>query len=380
MDKHIQHAGGEKAKTIVVSAVNLRKGGTLTILRDCLGYLSSLARGGGYRVVALVHNRQLADYPGIEYIEMPWTVRSWLLRLWCEYVTMRKVSRRLSPVYLWLSLHDTTPNVKAERRAVYCHNPFPFYPWKWRELLLNYRIVCFAWFSLYIYKVNLHKNYRVVVQQQWLRQQFSRLFRLPPDKLIVALPAPPSPAVRGGACKVASDTFTFIYPSYGDIHKNFELLCRAAALLEAEIGRGRFKVVLTVSGYENKYTRWLRRKWGGTGSLVFAGFMDRQRLYRAYAQAQCLVFPSKVETWGLPISEFAVFGKPMLLADLPYAHETAAGHNHVAFFQPNDAITLKEHMKRLLVGNTTFLSPVPAVTLKAPKAASWKELFDLLLA
>ena len=42
-------------KTIVVSAVNIRKGGTLTILRNCLEYLSGLAQSGNYRVVALVH-------------------------------------------------------------------------------------------------------------------------------------------------------------------------------------------------------------------------------------------------------------------------------------------------------------------------------------
>lgn len=145
-------------KTIVVSAVNLRKGGTLTILRNCLEYLSTLAQTGDYRIVALVHKKELAFYPGIEYIEMPWTIRNWLLRLWCEYVTMYRISKQLSPVYLWFSLHDSTPNVKAQKRAVYCHNPFPFYQWKWRELFLNYKIVCFAWFSKYIYRINIHKT------------------------------------------------------------------------------------------------------------------------------------------------------------------------------------------------------------------------------
>ena len=96
-------------KTIVVSAVSLRKGGTLTILRDCLEHLSVLAAGGGYRVVALVHRRELADYPEIEYIEMPEIIKGWGRRLWCEYVTMYRISKQLKPVYFWLSLHDTTP-------------------------------------------------------------------------------------------------------------------------------------------------------------------------------------------------------------------------------------------------------------------------------
>ena len=34
---------------------------------------------------------------------------------------------------------------------------------------------------------------------------------------------------------------------------------------------------------------------------------------------------------GLPISEFSEFNKPMLLADLSYAQETAAGSEQVAF-------------------------------------------------
>ena len=113
-------------RTIVVSAVNLNTGGTLTILRDCLQYLSGLAEKENCRIVALVYKKELAYYPNIEYVEIQWSKKAWIMRLWCEYVTMRKISKRLAPVVLWLSLHDTTPNVVADRRAVYCHNPFPF--------------------------------------------------------------------------------------------------------------------------------------------------------------------------------------------------------------------------------------------------------------
>ena len=366
-------------KTIVVSAVNIRKGGTLTILRNCLEYLSGLAQSGNYRVVALVHKKDLACYPGIEYIELPWTIKNWVLRLWCEYVTMYGISKQLSPVYLWLSLHDTTPNVKAERRAVYCHNPFSFYPWKWKDLFLNYHIVCFAWFTKYIYKINLHKNFRILVQQQWLRENFIRMFHLPRQKVVVTLPAKVNPVPQTMKVAPGTSVYTFLYPSYGDIHKNFELLCRVATSLENEMGIGKFRVILTLSGKENKYTRMLYKKWGKTSSLEFAGFMDKQRLYDTYARADCLVFPSKVETWGLPISEYAESGKPMLLADLPYTHETAAGSRQTAFFASNDADELKEYMRRLVSHDTSFLSAVPELDIEPPQSSTWGELFDILL-
>ena len=80
-------------KTVVVSAVNLNVGGTLTILRDCLGYLSKLNVNGEYRVIALVHNKNLAHFDNIEYVDIPWSKMMWVNRLWCEYVTMIKLSK-----------------------------------------------------------------------------------------------------------------------------------------------------------------------------------------------------------------------------------------------------------------------------------------------
>ena len=65
-------------RTVVISAVNLRKGGTLTVLRDCLQYLSSRK---DLQVTAIVHKRELCDYPCIDYIEIPWSIKGWGRRL-----------------------------------------------------------------------------------------------------------------------------------------------------------------------------------------------------------------------------------------------------------------------------------------------------------
>ena len=177
----------------------------------------------------------------------------------------------------------------------------------------------------------------------------------------------------------AYNCYTVLFVSTPDCHKNFETLCRATALLERELGVGKFKVILTISGNENRYARWLYRHWGHLKSIEFAGFMSREQLYRNYAGAHCLVFPSRVETWGLPISEFAAFGKPMLLADLPYAHETASGSCQTAFFDPENPKSLMNRMKRLVNGDVSFLKEIPHQVPAEPATNTWKELFDLLL-
>ncbi|MDV4104467.1 glycosyltransferase [Elizabethkingia anophelis] len=367
-------------KTIVVSAVNLNVGGALTILRDCLSFLSEFSVKKNYRVVAIVYKKELANFPNIEYIEDQWPKKRWINRLWYEYVSMKKISRELAPVDLWLSLHDTTPNVLAEKQAVYCHNPFPFYEWKWRECLFAPKIVLLSLFSKFIYKKNINKNTFVIVQQQWLKDEFKKLFKLKSDKIIVALPDSPKNEDMNVSIKKDIDSvYEFIYAASPNSHKNFECLCHAAKILEND-GINNFKVNITLSGNENKYAIWLYKRYGKiVKSIQWISFQNRKSLFQQYEKCDCLVFPSKVETWGLPISEFSEFNKPMLLADLSYAQETAAGSQRVAFFNPNDPKELAGQMKLLIQGDTSSLNIIPKKVIEEPVTHSWKELFQTLL-
>lgn len=363
-------------KTIVISAVNLRKGGTLTILNDCLRAFSEWNSREEHRVVAVVHRKELAFYPHIDYIELPWSVRSWLHRLWCEYVTLHQVSKLLGEVSLWLSLHDTTPRVKAERQAVYCHNPFPFFRWHWQHFFLNYRIVCFALFTKLIYRINIHRNQYIIVQQEWLRKAFQQMFGIDRKKIIVTTPDTQQPTLTA---RSSQGPVRFIYPAFPDVHKNFECLCEAARLLEKEVGDRHFEVLLTTTPDMNKYSRWIVRKWGDVKSIRLCGFLSREDLYELYADADCLVFPSKVETWGLPISEFKPTGAPMILADLPYAHETAAGGRQVAFFNPENPTELKDLMLNIVEGDCQCFKALPDITYEQPYTTDWLQTIETLI-
>ena len=55
---------------IVVSAITARSMGALTIVQDCLEYLSrELAKK--YEVIAILQRRGLVDYPNVRYVEIP---------------------------------------------------------------------------------------------------------------------------------------------------------------------------------------------------------------------------------------------------------------------------------------------------------------------
>ena len=363
-------------RNIVISAVNLRKGGTLTVLRKCLYYLSTRS---DLHVTALVHKRELCDFKGIDYIEIPWSSGSWPQRLWCEYITMNRISKQLPKTDLWLSLHDTTPRVKASRQAVYCHNSFPFMKPRLRDWQMDYKIPLFSLFSRFAYRWNVHSNHYLVCQQNWMRERLSQMLHFDKERIIVAPASEQFKASAPSAQRQGNDVFTFIYPATADCHKNFETACSAARILEQRIGPDKFRLILTISGTENRYSRFLNERYGDISNIDFHGLMPQKELFDCYSKADCLVFPSRTETWGLPISEFLSTGKPMILADLPYAHETASGAGEVAFFDTMNANELADRMQDIIEGRLEHFVPVPADSYSKPYAQGWDSLFDLLL-
>ncbi|MFD2598313.1 glycosyltransferase [Sphingobacterium corticis] len=365
-------------KTIVVSAVNLVEAGTLTILRDCLSYLSTLARDPAYRIVAIVHDKDLAYFEHIEYIETRWPKKRWINRLWYEYVSLKRISKQIGLIDLWLSLHDTTPSVTAKRRAVYCHNTYAFYKRKMHDWVFSPKIAMISFFTKWIYRTNIQKNTFLVVQQAWFRKAMADMFEYDEQRIILAPPKHEITVPTSLPAEESDHIFHFVYAASPNSHKNFETLLGAAAYLESK-GITNFLVHITVNGTENAYANWLYKKWAHLKSVDFHGFVDRESLFKLYRKSDCLVYPSKIESWGLPISEFALYGKPMLLADLPYAHETASGHQKTAFFEPENTVMLAKRMEELILEDTRALKSVESQELLEPFAPNWQVLFKKLL-
>lgn len=366
-------------KTIVISAVNLVEAGTLEILKDCLRFLSNYSDKNGYRVIAIVYKRELADFPNIEYIETQWPKKRWINRLWYEYISLKKISKEIGPINLWFSLHDTSPSVFAEKRAVYCHNSFSFYKWKMHDLIFAPKIAMFAIFTKFIYQTNIHQNNYIVVQQEWFRKGLSKMFGIDPKKIIVARPKIDDSAIILSEIKKSKEDYEFLFAGSPNSHKNFEVICKAAQILAEENKIKNFRVSITVKGDENKYAKWLFDNWGKIKNINFIGFVSKSTIKDLYLSVDCLIYSSKVESWGLPISEFKNLNKPMLLADLPYAHETSEGSMKTSFFNPDDPKELASYMANLIDGNYSFLKPQEIKNIPAPKAENWDELFKILL-
>ncbi len=366
---------GQSVKPVVIiSAINIRNGGPLSILQDCLSYLQSELLKD-YKIVALVHDQTLLKgVDGIEFIEYPSSASSYCYRLYYEYYSFKKLSLQLKPT-LWLSLHDMTPNVTADVRAVYCHNPSPFYQMTLKERLLDPRFSLFNSFYKLLYRINIAKNDYVIVQQEWLRTQFQTLFKLGP--VVVAYPDIHSVENTIEVVESSAVGTQFFFPTFPRFFKNIEVIIDAVRLLN-QSKREPFRVTITIDGTENSYARHVMKYARGVENIRFIGQVSRDDVYKLYKHSDCLIFPSKLETWGLPITECKSFNKPMLVADLDYAHETVGEYDKVDFFSPEDDEQLARLMEKVISGRQEFEGNL-RTEVAEPFTHTWAELFKLLL-
>lgn len=364
-------------KKIAISAVNFFEGGPLSVLLDCLDYLNS-DRFNNYKVIALIHKKEILDtskYPDIEFIEFPKSRTSYFYRLYYEYVYFKKIAKD-NNVHFWLSLHDMTPNVGNIPQAVYCHNVSAFNSVSFSDLIMPTQFL-FNLLYKYVYKINIKKNKYIIVQQLWIKEKFITNFNILQQKIVIAKPQVrivPSDYISG---MQVNKQKKFFFPSFPRTFKNFEIIGDAVILLN-DMGIYNFEVVLTIDGTENKYSKQIVNKYRSNKNINFIGLISREEVFQFYDKTDCLLFPSNLESWGLPISEFKQFAKPMIVANLPYAKETVSNYDKVNFFNPTNAYELSELMKKEIEGCAIY-DDTTLISYPDPIVNSWAELFTVLL-
>lgn len=357
---------------VVISGINFTSGGPLSVMRD---FLIEINHKQGVNVVALVNSVNL--YPvnqlgNISFIEFPKSKSSWLFRLWYEYFYFRRLSESLG-CDIWISMHDITPVVHAKYLVTYCHNASPFCDFDYKYFRFDKKFAAFNLFYRYLYRINVKSNDFVVVQQHWMKAAFEKL--LPVREVVVARPNISEIIVNASDDKIDRIP-TFVFPAFPRVFKNFEVICKAADLVSQNFPNVDFNVLITIDGSENDYSRWIVDEYSRLRCLKFIGLRSRDEVYEIYRNSDALIFPSKLETWGLPITEYRQFDKPIFCSDLPYARETSAGYNKVKYFNPDDYRGLAKLMLSLIRGERLDFDIADSA---CDGISGWAEFFEYVL-
>jgi glycosyltransferase involved in cell wall biosynthesis len=274
---------------------------------------------------------------------------------------------------IWFSFHDITPNVSAKKRVVYCHNPSPFFRLSLKDFFYEPKLYIFNKVYDYIYKINIKKNNIVIVQQNWIKKEFE--LRYKPNKIIVShpiMPHEPFPKVGKKNQKV-----NFFYPVLPRVFKNIELACQATFILNEKY-KDKFNLYLTLDGNENRYARDIYKKYSLVSNIKFLGILSKEEMDDYFSSMDCLIFPSRMETWGLPISEAKDYNLPILVSDLPFAHETVGSYKKVKFFDCHNARSLSDIMASVIEGAIEYDFNFTQDKTK-PDALNWADLLALII-
>lgn len=344
--------------------------GLLSILNDCLFFLSDYAKDKDIRIVALVHSKSMFSYDGIEYLEFPKSKKSWFFRLYYEYFYFRKLSLQLQPD-VWFSLHDISPRVVAKKKFVYCHNPTPFFKPQLKDWQYGFKVSLFSVFYKHLYGLNIKSNTAVIVQQHWINNAFKHLYGI--SNVVTAYPQIPTETTTSKVTLDPNKTH-FFYPAFPRTFKNFEAICEAVQLLP-KTTRDQIQVHLTLEKAANAYANAIVEKYGHLEEICFLGLLNRPMVSAYYKACDVLLFPSRLETWGLPLTECQTYHKTIFAADLPYAHETLAGYDKAHFFNPLDPQELAVLIEKQL--SNQLPKPTPTAVLP-PDFHTWNALFDFI--
>lgn len=131
-------------------------------------------------------------------------------------------------------------------------------------------------------------------------------------------------------------------------HKNIATLCRAFSGIASQcphhlvlVGKKEgFRTGLDGTALENLVP----------GRIHCTGALDAPSLRRLVTNADCLVFPSLYEGFGLPPLEGLACGTPVLASDIPPVRETCA--DAVNYFNPHSESSLREGLLRCAAPST----------------------------
>jgi len=392
------------AKLLVVSAQNLRSAGGLSILLQVLTQLSNCKTS--VHVVCFSASltlipQNLLDKLSCTVITLPLSSKSWLIRIYYEYLAFYFFSRHLN-VDIWLALNDLSPFVKAKKKILLFHNAILFWKPSSAELLSSIN-VCIAWLAYKILvPINIRANDSVVVQAFWIKDVLQRMYRLANDRVCVINSYPELPITALSSVHKSDGTsplqsihihspltppdhdssFKLLYPCFPRPFKNLPRLILAVQNLYS-IGLN-ISLFLTFDKDTNFLSRSIVKSYPGYPFRYF-GFLSKDDLAILYNNSDSLIFPSTLETLGLPLVEYSsTYYKPILASNLPYAVEALSCYDNKFLFNPYDVKSIESAILTCIASKSLFnlpanVSPPNFNIQRNDMITGWAQFIDLAL-
>ena len=320
---------------ILVNDVAASQGGAKSVLESFYAYVSESDSCMKNEWLFLISDRYLEEKDQIKVEIIKKVKKNWINRLIYELFEVKKISKSFQADVV-LSLQNIISFGVKVPQVVYIHQSIPFQNIKKFSFFKREEFI----YAVYQYvigaliKLSARKAKRVVVQTEWMRKAVSIKAKCEKSKVVVVPSTNQNVPLK--YCEDRFDSNHFFYPAFDSIYKNQLVIEQACREIE-KYGYEELKVELTT---ERKYEV---KGLSGIGTLSY------EQVLLKY-QSATLIFPSYIETVGLPLVEAMQIGTIILAADCPYAHETLGKYENAYYFNPFEAHELAQLMMAVMKG------------------------------
>ncbi len=284
--------------------------------------------------IFLLGDKYLKETSNIRIITFPDVKSSWSKRLKFELFTGKNIINKFDPD-IYLSLQNTVTLGVNCKKFVYIHQVLPFQKEKNFSFFKKSERI-YAIYQKFIggiirYTVKKSKA-DIIVQSKWLKRIFAEEF---PSNNTTTV----SPKISHlGNIKREDnqgDNY-FFYPASDLLYKNHKLIYQAVDILEKK-GFQNFKVILTINSPKN----FIDNK----NKYVFLGKIDKEDVWKYYMKST-LIFPSYIESYGLPLKEAKMCGSAIFASKTEFSKEILENYPNSFFFDVSDAEELATLMEK----------------------------------
>ena len=366
-------------KIIFINNPAAVSGGALTILRQIVSKEINKYSNKDYVYYVFCSLPEFKKFENSNIKIINVKAKKWLDRIKWDLWGLKNWSKKHHiKANLILSLQNTAPfYYKNVPQLLYIRQALPFV----KEVDWNVfnRKETGLWFYKHIYKYFIGMNIKnvnyIIAQSQWMKERISGVFNFSPKRIVV-IPTfinlsslSEIPRINFG-----DDKFHIFYPAAPYVYKNHKVIIKALRFIKNQEPRIFAKLIIhfTFHKEDNKTLTQLANKLQVKQAIRFEGSLPYQKVLEFYKSVNLVVFPSYVETMGLPLLEAAIFGLPILVSDLPFSREIISTYEGAQFVGYKNEVEWAKNIIECYRKKSRFRSFYPQTNI------SWGNLFKLI--
>lgn len=323
---------------IIVNDIAASSGGALTILRSFYEYICKSEEAQKHTWIFLLSDKYLSETRNVKVIILKDIKKSWIKRLKFDLIKGKKFIAELEPDIVFSMQNTAISGLKCPQ-VIYLHQSIPFQEVKKFSFMKQdeFKLAIYQYIIGYVIKRSLKSVEHIVVQTKWMKAAITEQLKIETTKITNILPQIDQIEIQSSLVNEQFFNNSFFYPADNLSYKNHYCLIEAVRLLN-ELGIDNFEVKLTIDNNESN------------SNIKYLGKIPREIVLKEYNKS-VLVFPSYIETIGLPLLEARQCGALILASDTPFSREALDNYPNAYYFNPFNPNELADLMKKAINGN-----------------------------